>query len=131
MIALVSTDVLQMPAKDSPRQTAENLFHDIPATLPDELFTELASGGSTRILRIVSTGHTTPEGEWYDQEDTEWVVVLKGRARLSFADGRDDLEMEPGDHVLLPAHCRHRVTYTQAAPPTVWLAVFMAQRRAG
>ena len=112
-----------MPAKDSPRPTAENLFRDVPETLPDELFTELASGRSVRIIRIVSTGHTTPEGEWYDQEDTEWVVVLKGVARLGFADGRDDLEMGPGDHVLLPAHCRHRVTWTTPDEPTVWLAV--------
>ncbi len=112
-----------MPAKPPPRQAPENLFHDIPDTLSEELFTELASGRSTRILRIVSTGHTTPEGEWYDQEDSEWVVVLKGRARLVFADGRDDLEMGPGDHVLLPAHCRHRVAWTTPDEPSVWLAV--------
>ncbi|MDA7946454.1 MAG: cupin domain-containing protein [Hyphomicrobiaceae bacterium] len=121
-----------MPDNNSACQRVENLFRDIPESLPEELFTELASGGSTRILRIVSTGHTTPDGEWYDQEDSEWVVVLKGRARLSFADGRDDLEMGPGDHVLLPAHCRHRVAWTSPEEPTVWLAVhFDAQTQAG
>ena len=112
-----------MSATPPASKAADNLFRDLPGKLPEELFTELASGGKTRIVRIVSTGHTTPEGEWYDQDDTEWVVVLKGRARLSFADGGEDLEMGPGDHVLLPAHCRHRVAWTSSDEPTVWLAV--------
>ncbi len=112
-----------MSGDRSKNKRTENLFRDIPENVPEELFTELASGGSTRIVRIVSTGHTTPEGEWYDQDDDEWVVVLKGKARIKFADGRDDLEMKPGDHVLLPAHCRHRVDWTSDEEPTVWLAV--------
>ncbi len=102
---------------------AANLFRDLPAQLPEELFSELASGGSVRIVRIVSTGHTTPPGEWYDQDDDEWVVVLKGGARLRFDDDREDLQMAPGDHVLIPAHCRHRVDWTSDEEPTVWLAV--------
>jgi len=35
----------------------------------------------------------------------------------------EDRELEAGDWVLLPAHCRHRVTWTQSTPPTVWLAI--------
>ncbi len=121
-----------MPGKPPVPQTAGNLFRDLPGTLPEELFTTLASGGRTRIVRIVSTGHTTPEDEWYDQDDDEWVVVLKGRARLSFAGDSQDLEMGPGDHVLLPAHCRHRVEWTSPDEPTVWLAVhFDADDEAG
>ena len=112
-----------MSGDTSAKQVAENLFDDLPGSLPEELFTELASGRSTRIVRIVSTGHATPEGEWYDQNEDEWVIVLRGKARLKFADDRADLEMAPGDHVLLPAHCRHRVDWTTDEEATVWLAV--------
>ena len=42
-----------------------------------ELFETLATGaGSIRVERIVSNGQVTPEGEWYDQDLDEWVVVL-------------------------------------------------------
>ena len=112
-----------MSGDSSSNQTAQNLFRDLPEKLAEELFTELASGRSARIVRIVSTGYATPEGDWYDQDEDEWVVVLKGKARLKFADDRPDLEMAPGDHVLLPAHCRHRVDWTSDEEPTVWLAV--------
>lgn len=112
-----------MSGDRSNNQNVRNLFRDLPENLPEEQFTDLASGRSTRIVRIVSTGHATPEGEWYDQDDDEWVVVLKGKARLKFADDRADLEMAVGDHVLLPAHCRHRVDWTTDEEPTVWLAV--------
>ena len=78
---------------------------------------------SFRIERIVSTGQVTPEGEWYDQDDDEWVLVVAGAARLRIEGEERDRELAEGDWVLLPAHCRHRVTWTQSEPPTVWLAV--------
>ena len=53
-----------------------NLFADIPNALPEELIEVLAENRHVRIDRIVSTGHASPEGFWYDQ--AEWVVVLKG-----------------------------------------------------
>lgn len=70
--------------------------------------------------RIVSHGHTTPEGEWYDQERDEWVAVLEGEARLEYADGVK-VHLRRGDQLFLPKHCRHRVSYTSA--PCVWLAM--------
>jgi cupin 2 domain-containing protein len=76
-----------------------------------------------RIERIVSTGQMTLEGEWYDQDDDEWVLVVAGAARLRIEGEARDRELAEGDWVLLPAHCRHRVTWTRAEPPTVWLAV--------
>lgn len=44
-----------------------NLFADLPADLPDELFQTLAGSGDVRVERIVSRGHRSPEGFWYDQ----------------------------------------------------------------
>ena len=99
-----------------------NLLADLPAHLPDELFTTLLDAPAVRIERIVSHGHASPEGFWYDQDQHEWVVVLKGAARLRFEDGIVD--MAPGDFINIPAHKKHRVDWTTPDEPTVWLAVF-------
>ncbi len=74
-----------------------NLFADIPADLPEELFTDLLDGRRFRLERIVSRGHATPEGEWYDQENDEWVVLLRGAAELVFGDDSAPVRLEPGD----------------------------------
>ena len=100
-----------------------NLFTDLPTRLPDELVTVLADNANVRIERIVSTGHVSPEGFWYDQDEHEWVIVLKGEATVAFDNG-EALRMLPGDHILIPAHRRHRVEWTSPDEPTVWLAVF-------
>ena len=105
-----------------------NLFEDVPTQLPSELIEVLAEGESVRIERIVSTGHSTDPDNWYDQEQDEWVVVLKGEAKLRFDDG-ELVTMTPGDHLLIPAHRRHRVEWTTPDEPTVWIAVFFAQLR--
>jgi cupin 2 domain-containing protein len=102
-----------------------NLFANLPHSLPEELTTVLAESKHVRIERIVSTGQASPQGFWYDQADEEWVVVLQGTATLHFDDGAV-LPMSPGDHVLIPAHRRHRVEHTSTLEPTVWLAVFYA-----
>jgi cupin 2 domain-containing protein len=99
-----------------------NLFADLPTVLPAEIVQTLAAAPGVRIERIVSHGHASPPGYWYDQEEAEWVVVLKGAARLRFEDRT--VEMRPGDFVNIPAHQRHRVEWTTPDGPTVWLAVF-------
>jgi cupin 2 domain-containing protein len=101
-----------------------NLFNGIPtAALPRELLDVLWQTPNLRVERIVSRGHTTPAGEWYDQDGDEWVVLLTGSARLRI-EGRDEaLEMRPGDYILLPAHLRHRVEWTDPEQETVWLAI--------
>jgi len=99
-----------------------NLFADLPTALPDELVQVLAAAPGVCIERIVSHGHASPPGFWYDQDQHEWIVVLKGAARLKFEDV--EIEMHPGDFVTIPAHTRHRVEWTTPDVPTVWLAVF-------
>ena len=93
--------------------------------MPEELTTVLQAGDGVRIERIVSTGHRSPDGFWYDQDQHEWVVVLKGAAKLEFEDRT--VSMAPGDSILIPAHPPHRVLWTTAEEPTVWLAVFFGQ----
>lgn len=100
-----------------------NLLAHLPAELPSELFETLLSGNSFRLERIVSLGHVTPPGEWYDQDEDEWVLLVSGAARLRFEGESDARDLRPGDHFLIPAHSRHRVEWTTPDMPTVWLAL--------
>jgi cupin 2 domain-containing protein len=100
-----------------------NLLNDLPAGANEEVFTEILSRPGVRIERIVSTGQATPEGQWYDQDRGELVLVVDGAARLRIEGEATDRELSEGDWILLPAHWRHRVTWTRAEPPTVWLAI--------
>lgn len=103
----------------------DNLFADLPSSLPAELVEILARAGGARVERIVSTGHATPAGEWYDQDTAEWVALLCGAAALRFEDEPAPRVLAPGDHVLIVSHRRHRVEWTDAGGPTVWLAVHL------
>jgi cupin 2 domain-containing protein len=98
-----------------------NLFDNLPADLHEELLTTLLDAGGVRIERIMSHGQASPENFWYDQPRHEWVVVLKGAARLRFEN--ETVEMKPGDFMNLPAHKKHRVEWTTPDEPTIWLAV--------
>jgi len=100
-----------------------NVFSPVAGASGQEVVEALAGACSVRIERIVSRGHSSPEGFWYDQETDEWVIVLRGHARLRFEAADDLVEMGPGDHLHIPAHCRHRVDWTAPDGETVWLAV--------
>ena len=101
----------------------ENVFSSIPADIPRELFQDILIAGRFKIERIVSRGHASPEGFWYDQDQNEWVILLKGGAGLRF-EGKDDIrELVPGDYVNIPAHVKHRVEWTDPDTETVWIAV--------
>jgi cupin 2 domain-containing protein len=102
---------------------SDNLFADLPGRLPDELFETLAEGGAVTIERIVSTGQATPAGQWLVGTRHEWVALLAGAARLTFEGEAAPRRLAPGDWLLIPAATRHRVDWTAADPPTVWLAV--------
>jgi cupin 2 domain-containing protein len=100
-----------------------NLFKAIPAALAEEFTERLAGSNGARVERIVSRGHASPPGFWYDQSETEWVVLVCGRARLQF-DGGVTVELAAGDHLTIPPHTRHRVEWTTDEEDTIWLAVF-------
>jgi cupin 2 domain-containing protein len=101
----------------------DNLFTGLPVTAPQELVDVLVQSPVARLERIVSTAHRTPPGEWYDQTTSEWVAVLRGSAGIRFADTEEVVVMRAGDWIDIPAHRRHRVEWTDAAEPTVWLAL--------
>lgn len=101
----------------------KNLFDMHGVALDKGEFTEtLFSGNGFRVERIVSKGHVTERGKWYDQSGDEWVTVLRGKAEIMYDDMSVD-ELCEGDWVLIPAHARHRVSSTSECPECVWLAV--------
>ena len=99
-----------------------NLLRNLPGATTDEVFESLLERPGLKLERIVSWGQTTPEGEWYDQDQDEWVMVLAGAARLEI-EGEGEKDLAPGDALMLPAHCRHRVSWTDPLRPTIWLAL--------
>jgi len=103
--------------------TQKNLFTDIPKILHEELFETLLQSSGFRIERIVSCGHCSPEGFWYDQDDNEWVILLKGRAILSFEGNNETIHLKPGDYLHIEKHVRHRLEWTDPKQESVWLAV--------
>ena len=103
-----------------------NLFAQLPQALPEELVDVLVDRPRVRIERIVSTGQSSPPDQWYDQPEHEWVVLLKGEAELDWGANQQPTRMRPGDHVLIPAHRKHRMHWTSPAEPTVWLAIFFS-----
>ena len=100
-----------------------NLFANIPTNIVDEVFNDIITTDSIRIERIISTGQTSPDEGWYDQDQNEWVIVVKGRAQLTFASG-EVVDLTAGDYVNIPAHSKHSVSYTDTEQTTVWLAIF-------
>lgn len=103
---------------------ANHIHADIPAVLPTELVHVLAAGNGTRIERIVSQGHCSPPGFWYDQTENEWVLLLQGQALLRFEQPDRTLRLEAGSYVNILAHEKHRVEWTTPETETIWLAVF-------
>jgi len=101
----------------------ENIFSKIPNTISDEIFDAIIQTKNITIERIISNGHASPKDFWYDQEKNEWVIVLKGHARLKFGENDEMVEMKRGDYINIPARCKHRVDWTDPNEETIWLAV--------
>ena len=99
-----------------------NLFSDIPEVIEEELFDLIAQKDSVHIERIVSHGHTSPKDGWFEQDKDEWVVLLKGAAKIEFVSEKP-IVMVPGDHINIAAHQKHKVVWTAPGVDTVWLAI--------
>ena len=100
----------------------QNIFLNIPNNLDKELFQSLLKHDTVAIERIISKGQQSPESGWYDEEKNEWVMVLKGKAVLSFED-QSSIQLNEGDFINIPSHKKHKVTWTDPDNETIWLAV--------
>ena len=103
-----------------------NLLRGARFATDNETVLSLLDRQGVRIERIVSSGHASPKASWYDQAMDEWVLLVSGAARLEI-EGEGDVALEPGDYLLLPAHCRHRVAWTDPDRPTTWLAIHLSR----
>jgi cupin 2 domain-containing protein len=101
----------------------KNVFADIPDTIPEEIFETIIEADSFRLERIVSDGQLTAEDEWYDEDENEWFILLKGSAGLLLEGDKEPLVLKPGDYLNLPAHRKHKVLWTDADEKTIWLAL--------
>ena len=101
----------------------KNFFSNIPNKIFDEIFNTIIQTKNISIERIISKSHASPKDFWYDQEKNEWVMVLKGHAKLKFLENDEMVEMKAGDYFNIPAHCKHRVEWTDPNTETIWLAV--------
>ncbi len=99
-----------------------NIFEQIPDDLSQEVFESLVKGKNINIERIISKGQCSPDTGWYDQQQNEWVMILKGEAIISFDDDTS-VTLKEGDYLDIKAHQKHRVAWTKPDIETIWLAV--------
>lgn len=104
-----------------------NLLQGLPNAQAAECFEDLLKAPGCRVERIVSHGQISPPGFWYEQAWDEWVLLLAGRAELQLASQPQPIALGVGDHLLIPAGERHRVSYTDPDTPTVWLALHLGE----
>ena len=102
---------------------AGNLLVELPPAAAAEHLETLLARPGLRIERIVSSGQASPSGFWYRQAEAEWVLLASGAARLRFEDESAARTLRPGDWLYIAPGRRHRVDWTAADMPSVWLAL--------
>ena len=100
-----------------------NIFKDIKCAKGTETFVSIVEKGCLKIKKIVSNGVKSPEGFWYNQAHDEFVLLLRGRARILFRKGKS-MDLKQGDYLIIPKCAEHRIDYTSSKPQCVWLCVF-------
>jgi len=100
-----------------------NIFDIEQYDFQDEIIETITETSTLRIERIISTGQTSPEGVWYDQSESEWILLLQGEAKLEFENG-EIIILITGDYYMIPPHKKHRVAYTSTSPQCIWLCIF-------
>ena len=100
----------------------KNIFNDFPKNDDEEFIEEILSTKNFNLERIISEGHISPPNFWYDQDKNEFVLLLKGKAELSFDNG-EKYELNPGDYMIINAHQKHRVDWTDPNQKTFWLTI--------
>ena len=99
----------------------KNIFNQIPEFSEKEIFEDIILNNILKIERIISYPGKIEDNKWYDQDNDEWVILLKGSATLEFENNKL-LQLNPGDYLFIPAHLKHKVKETNQYEPTIWLA---------
>lgn len=106
-----------------------NIFRELAHSQDGESIETIFDAENIHVERIVSTGQSTPAGEWYDQTFDEWILLLTGAAQLRFEDSAEAIDLKPGDYLNIPAHRRHRVEHTASSESTIWLAIHYTAKK--
>jgi cupin 2 domain-containing protein len=101
----------------------KNIFDNIPSNIPEEIIESLMDSDGIKVERIISKGHVSPKDFWYDQDKNEFVILLKGIAKLLF-ENDEQITLSAGDYISIPAHKKHRVEWTDPETETIWFAIF-------
>ena len=99
-----------------------NIFDKIIVDTEEENFFEIFKNETIKIEKIVSNGQISPENFWYEQEKSEFILLLEGFAILEFENR--EVELKKGDCINIKAKQKHRVKFTSLDEPTIWFAVF-------
>ena len=97
-----------------------NLFDYTLPNLDSEIFTTLIQNRDVEIKHIVSNTLKMPQ-EFIEPTKDEWVVVLKGCAKIEI-DGEVH-KLKSGDTLFIPADTKHTLLKTKKV--VVWLAIYM------
>lgn len=99
-----------------------NIFDEIIVDKSEEKFFEIFKNETIKVEKIVSNGQKSPENFWYEQEKSEFILLLEGFAILEFENRV--IELKKGDCLNIKAMEKHRVKFTSLDEPTIWFAVF-------
>ena len=99
-----------------------NIFEQIIVNKNEEKFFEVFKNETIKVEKIVSNGQKSPENFWYEQEKSEFILLLEGFAILEFENRV--VELKKGDCLNIEAYQKHKVKFTSLDEPTIWFAVF-------
>ena len=99
-----------------------NIFSNVPQKFEKEIIQEILKTDKFSVERIISECHSSPKDYWYDQETNEFVLLISGSAGIMFED-KELKTLNPGDYLLIEAHKKHRVDWTDSKTKTVWLTI--------
>lgn len=102
-----------------------NLFHIDDDNRAVEVSEVLVEGEELKLERILSFGHPSAAGEWYDQKEDEWVALIQGEAVLEYGGG-DMVELAGGDNLIIEAGVKHRVR--SVSDDAIWIALFYKKK---
>lgn len=103
--------------------SGKNIFENIPAEMPVEMFEIIQEKPHVKIERILSKGQVTAAGEWLCQPQHEWVILLQGEAQLCFKKDRQVMNLRAGDYIQIASGIEHRVEWTHPDQTCIWLAI--------
>lgn len=81
-----------------------NIYEMPPLPLAEEVTTILTENENIRIEKIISTGQVS---DWYNQDETEFVILLESNAVIEYENNKT-VAISKGDTLRINPHERHK-----------------------